>query len=148
MCFGKFGIQDDWTTGYHTMEVNGGSTASSLVRTLCVPVLLLILFNRSGSKGAFRLPGATWDRFRCTVEPSPGHVWRRKVPAPNGGAEESAKKVLEALRLIAASTEAQSQKHLLAPSLAPRLGPALPEAVFRHFCWAGASELCSWSSGL
>ena len=28
----------------------------------------------SGSKGAFRLPGATWDRFRCTVEPSPGHI--------------------------------------------------------------------------
>ena len=31
-------------------------------------------FNRSGSKGAFRLPGATWDHFRCTVEPSPGHI--------------------------------------------------------------------------
>ena len=27
--------------------------------------------NGSGSKGAFSFPGATWDRFRCTVEPSP-----------------------------------------------------------------------------
>ena len=31
-----------------------------------------LIFNRSGSKGAFRLPGPAWDHFRCTVEPSPG----------------------------------------------------------------------------
>ena len=31
-------------------------------------------FHRSGSKGAFRLRGATWDRFRCAVEPSPSHI--------------------------------------------------------------------------
>ena len=36
-------------------------------------------FNRSGNKGAFRLPGATWDHFRCMVEPSPGHIWCRVV---------------------------------------------------------------------
>ena len=36
--------------------------------------LLYAYFNRSGSKGTFSLPGATWDRFRCTVEPSPGHI--------------------------------------------------------------------------
>ena len=29
---------------------------------------------RARSKEALRLPGATWDRFRCTVEPSPGHI--------------------------------------------------------------------------
>ena len=38
------------------------------------PCVLLILFNRSGSQEGFRLPGATWDHFRCTVEPSPGHI--------------------------------------------------------------------------
>ena len=32
------------------------------------------MFNRSGSEGAFSFPGATWDRFRCTVEPSPSHI--------------------------------------------------------------------------
>ena len=33
---------------------------------------------RSGSKGPFRFPGATWDRLHCTVEPSPGHIRCRK----------------------------------------------------------------------
>ena len=32
------------------------------------------MFNRAGSKGAFRLPGATWDHFLCTVEPSSGQI--------------------------------------------------------------------------
>ena len=31
-------------------------------------------FNRSGSTGTFRFPGATWDRFRCTVAPSPSQI--------------------------------------------------------------------------
>ena len=55
--------------GDRTMEMNGGSIASYLART-----------PRSESKGAFRLPGATWDHFRCTVEPSPGHIWCRILP--------------------------------------------------------------------
>ena len=46
--------------------------------------LLYDYFNRSGSKGAFSFPGATWDRFRCTVEPLPGHIgcrmWRFMNP--------------------------------------------------------------------
>ena len=53
-----------------TIEKNGGSTALYLARTLCIPAFLL----RSGSKGAFRLSGATWDHFRCTIEPLPSHV--------------------------------------------------------------------------
>ena len=32
--------------------------------------LLYAYCNRSGSKGALAFPGATWDRFRCAVEPS------------------------------------------------------------------------------
>ena len=36
--------------------------------------LFYAYFHRCGNKGAFRLPGATWGRFRCTVEPSPGHI--------------------------------------------------------------------------
>ena len=45
-------------------------------RTSCAPprTLLYAYFNRSGSKGAFSFPGATRDRFCCTVEPSPGHI--------------------------------------------------------------------------
>ena len=64
--------------GDRTMEMNGGSTASYLVSTLCVPVFFAY-FNRSGSKGAFGLPGATWDHFRCTVEPSSSHIRCRWV---------------------------------------------------------------------
>ena len=56
------------------MEINGGSTASYLARTPCVSVFLLVLINGSGSKGAFRLPGATRDHCRCTVEPLPAHI--------------------------------------------------------------------------
>ena len=59
--------------GDRTMETNGGSTASYLARTLLRPCVFAC-FDRSGSKGAFRLPGAKWDHCRCTVEPSPGHI--------------------------------------------------------------------------
>ena len=38
------------------MEMNGGSTASCLARTLCVPVFPCIFKIRCGSKEAFRLP--------------------------------------------------------------------------------------------
>ena len=41
--------------------------------------LLYVYFNRSGSEGALSFPGATWDRFRCMVEPSPGHIRCRKI---------------------------------------------------------------------
>ena len=47
-----------------------------LRHTLLAPLASpnLCLFFKSGNNGVFRLPGATWDRFRCTVEPSPSHV--------------------------------------------------------------------------
>ena len=51
--------------GYRTMEMNGGSSASSLVP------LASTLFSRGGNRRAFRLPG---DHFHSTVEPSPGHI--------------------------------------------------------------------------
>ena len=50
-----------------TMETIGRSTASYLT-------LFYACSSRSGSKGAFSFPGATWDRFRCAVEPSPGRI--------------------------------------------------------------------------
>ena len=59
------------TTKDRTMEMIGRSTASYLARTPCVPLFMLVFKRRSGNKGACRLPGATWDHFRCTVEPSP-----------------------------------------------------------------------------
>ena len=63
--------------GHRTMEMNGTSTVSYLMRTPRVP-FCHAYFNRSGSKEPFSFPGATWDRFRCTVEPSPGHIRCRK----------------------------------------------------------------------
>ena len=51
--------------GANTMEMNGRSTP--------VP-LIFVYLNRSGNKGAFRIPGATWHHFHCTVEPSPRHI--------------------------------------------------------------------------
>ena len=45
------------------MEMNGGSTASHLACTQFA-FLRFPYFNRSGSKAAFRPPGATWDHFR------------------------------------------------------------------------------------
>ena len=32
------------------------------------------LFEWLGNEGAFRLPGVTWDHFRCTVEPLSSHI--------------------------------------------------------------------------
>ena len=60
--------------GHRTMEMNGKSTVSYLVRTPRVPFFMLILIGLAGSKEPFSFPGATWDHFRCTVEPLPGHI--------------------------------------------------------------------------
>ena len=59
--------------GCRTMEMIGGSSVSYLARTPRVP-LFSTLFNRSGNRRAFRLPGAGRDHFHCTVEPLPGHI--------------------------------------------------------------------------
>ena len=64
--------------GYRTMEMNGGSSASYLARTPCVP-LFCTLFNVVGNRRAFRLPGEGGDHFHCTVEPSPGHIRCQKT---------------------------------------------------------------------
>ena len=39
----------------------------------------IYLDNWSENKGAFRFPGATWDRFPCAVEPSPSDIRFRVV---------------------------------------------------------------------
>ena len=43
--------------GYRTMEMIGGSSASYLARTPCVP-LFCTLSTKAGNRRAFRLPGA------------------------------------------------------------------------------------------
>ena len=48
--------------GYWTMEMIGGSSASYLARTPCVP-LFCTSFNRVGNKERFRLPGAGGGSF-------------------------------------------------------------------------------------
>ena len=64
--------------GCRTMEMNGGSSASYLARTPCVP-FFCTLFTKGGNRRAFRLPGACGDHSHCTVEPSPGHIRGRKI---------------------------------------------------------------------
>ena len=67
--------------GHRTMEMNGGSSASYLARTPCVP-LFSTLFNTDGNRRAFRLSGEGGDHFHCTVEPV---VWSESVS--NSGLE-------------------------------------------------------------
>ena len=54
----------------HAMEMDGRSTTPYLARTPRAPLLALILVNLEANR-RFRFPRATWDHFRCTVEPSP-----------------------------------------------------------------------------
>ena len=63
--------------GHQTTEMNGGSSASHLARTPCVP-LFSTLFTRGGNKRVFRIPGEGGDHFHCAVDPSPGHFRCRK----------------------------------------------------------------------
>ena len=58
--------------GYRTMEMIGGSSASYLTRTPCVP-LFCTSFSKGGNTRVFRLLGEGGDHLYCTVEPSPGH---------------------------------------------------------------------------
>ena len=73
-----FGDRYDWTTG---APHDGTYWKKYRVVPRAHPsrTLLYAHFNRSRSKGAFSFPGATWDRFRCTVEISPGHIRCRFV---------------------------------------------------------------------
>ena len=70
--------------GYRTMDMNGGSSAPYLARTLGVP-LFCTLLNRGGDRRACRLPGEGRDHFHCTVEPS-----LREIGGAPGSARESA----------------------------------------------------------
>ena len=62
------------------MEMNGGSSASYLARTPCVP-LFSTLFHRGGNRRGFRLPGEGGDHVHCPVEPSSGHIRCRTLSA-------------------------------------------------------------------
>ena len=70
--------------GCRTTEMNGGSSASYLACTPCIP-LLCTLFIRGGNRGACRLPGEGGDHFHCTPEPSPGHIPRKGGLCEEGG---------------------------------------------------------------
>ena len=69
---GVFGDQYDWTGGPY----DGNEWKKYRVVPHVHPSrpLVYAYFTCSGRKGAFSLPGAMWDHFRCTVEPLPGHV--------------------------------------------------------------------------
>ena len=54
--------------GHRAMEMNGRSAVSYLVRTPRVPFFVLILIGLEVNGGL------TFQRLRCTAQPSPGHV--------------------------------------------------------------------------
>ena len=54
------------------MEMNGGSSASYLARTLASPCF--DLFNGGGNRRVLRLPGEGGDHLHSAVAPSPGHI--------------------------------------------------------------------------
>ena len=79
----RFGERYDWTTGApHDGDRNEWKKYRVVPRAHPSRTLLYVYFNRGGSKGAFSFPGATWDCFRCTVEPSPGHSRCRQIIFP------------------------------------------------------------------
>ena len=65
--------QYDWTTG---VLDNGNEWRKfrAVPRLYPLRSLVCTLFNKGGSRGAFRLPGGGGDHFHCAVEPSPGHI--------------------------------------------------------------------------
>ena len=71
--------QYDWTTG---VLDNGNEWRKFHAAPRLYPLRSLVctLFNKGGSRGAFRLPGAGGDHFHRTVEPSPGHIRCRIKP--------------------------------------------------------------------
>ena len=54
--------------GYRTMEMNGGSSASHLTCTPCVPLFVHCLIR---VETELDYQGRAGDHFHCTVEPSP-----------------------------------------------------------------------------
>ena len=59
--------------GYRTMEMIGGSSASYLACTPCVPLFAHCLI-RVEAEGLVDFQGRAGDHFHCTVEASPGHI--------------------------------------------------------------------------
>ena len=55
--------------GRRTMEMNGRSAVWYLLCTPYAPFFMLTCLFLSGSKGAFELAGATWDRFQWNLRP-------------------------------------------------------------------------------
>ena len=64
--------------GYRTMEMIGGSSASYLARTPCVPLFSTCLV-RLETEGLLDYEGRAGHHFHCTVEPSPGHIRCREI---------------------------------------------------------------------
>ena len=75
--------------GYRTMEMIGGSSASHLARTPCVP-LFCTLFHRGGNRRAFRLPGENFIAFlgprfgRMELAPNLNKLKTTPTPNKNG----------------------------------------------------------------
>ena len=69
----KIHAQYDWTT---RVPDNGNEWRKfrAVPRLYPLHSLVCTLFNKGGSRRAFRLPGAGGDHFHCAVEPSPGHI--------------------------------------------------------------------------
>ena len=70
---------------------------------------MFLLINSSGSKEPFSFPGATWDRFRCTVQPSPGHIRCRNIRSHRAknlkNRLEVSKRIVDTFRHISRGTD-------------------------------------------
>ena len=74
----NFHAQSDWTT--RVLDTgNEWRKFRAVPRLYPLRSLVCILFNKGGSRGAFRLQGAGGDHFHCTVDPSPGHIRCREL---------------------------------------------------------------------
>ena len=117
--------------------------------------LVYACFSRSGKKAAFGFPGATRDRFCCTVESLPGHIWCRakstsaswrKRPPKKAKWTKSAPKIGKTCLLCSAPAQGQ-RLQLKQTSDATSLSRGGKSTRNKKFIWTSFSEqfpLGSW----
>ena len=69
--------------GHRTMEMIGGSSASYLARTPCVPLFCTFLVGVE-TEGLLDYQGRAGDHFHCTVKPLPGRIRCRALLTLDG----------------------------------------------------------------
>ena len=98
----------------------------------------LCFFHMAGNRGAFRLPGATWDRFHCTVEPLPGHTRCRKKHIDIKTCLEDPHLRTPPQKSLSGGSACDPGSHLQECSGGP--GQKVPHGVLFECFWAPGSE--------